>query len=220
VLTCTDTLLYYPSADECSTWAFTAPEDGGQWGVSWAEVAGVIALDEVEYTRRAGEKNTRMERPGATHEEMVELGWQSQWYPAVLPDLHPILIGGNASDEFPVRIDHERGLACSASYSTIVRCTWPPEEDKANAIRIGQELVDNDGNALNWEVLASKEDIGDYEGVLKEARYDAYQREEAEFIQLARDSGKKLSPAWLDARRREFKEGRPIQWIGEEQPHD
>jgi hypothetical protein len=52
------------------------------------------------------------------------------------------------------------------------------------------------------------------EQLAREQQYDAYQREEWEFISLARDSGRKLSSDWLDARRREFREGRPIQWIG------
>jgi hypothetical protein len=72
----------------------------------------------------------------------------------------PVIADGNAPDEYPLRVWHERNRLSNANYSAIVPCTWPPAEDEANAIRIGKGLIRDKGNRVRSVTITA----GDLEG--------------------------------------------------------
>jgi hypothetical protein len=123
--------------------------------VGWSPVVGVLCVVETEYAQRV-HRDQGAPHPGATHAEMVDRGWKSchpwNWF----PEVWPVLADGNASDEFALRVAHKR-LGPNHLYEAIVPCTWPPEEDRENALRIGRELIQREGERANWVELTENE---------------------------------------------------------------
>jgi hypothetical protein len=123
--------------------------------IYWSPVVGVLCVVETEYAQ-AYFGGHKIPRPGATHQEMIDMGWHSchpwNWFPIVWP----VLADGNADDEYPLRVDHERLEVAGVLYKAIVPATWPPEQDRENAIRIGRELFKNKGSRVNFAHVKAK----------------------------------------------------------------
>ena len=117
------------------------------YAVSWCDVIGFLCPEEMEYVKRdTGDSS----RKGATHEEMLDLGWRAAPPWNWSPDLWPVVAGGNADDEYPIRPLCERTRAANQLYETVVACTWPPADDPGQALRIAKELVRRKGDASRW----------------------------------------------------------------------
>jgi hypothetical protein len=129
---------------------FREPE--GAHFVRWNDVVGVLCVVETEYLK-ARNGNGRFSRPGANHEEMTDLGWQSNHPPNWFPSVWPVVAGGNANDEYGLRVLHDR-LSEGAMHSTVLVCHWPREEDEQNAIRAAKQMMDGFASGT-WMGLAS-----------------------------------------------------------------
>jgi hypothetical protein len=117
------------------------------FSVSWARVIGVLCVVETEYVKTY---DGNYPKTGATHEDMIELGWRANHPPNWFPVVWPVVADGNGNDEYPIRVCHERNAIDNALYQAVVPCDWPPEQDQENAVRIGMELVKRKGERGNW----------------------------------------------------------------------
>jgi hypothetical protein len=129
--------------------------DDGSFAASWAPVVGLLCVVENEYMKRVG-PNQDSPKGGATHEEMIELGWRRFLTHDWIPEIWPVVVGNNDSSESSIRVAHPR-LGCSnCAHETVALCTWPPEEDAENAKRIGHELLESNGDRTNWIELTPR----------------------------------------------------------------
>jgi hypothetical protein len=120
-------------------------EDGGHW-VKWTDVVGVLCIMETEYVKRYHAAES-WPQPGATHQEMTDLGWRSNHPPNWFPVVWPVVAGANGGDEYGLRVLHER-FGGDAVFSTVVACTWEPSEDRTHAIRLAQEMLRTRGSGM------------------------------------------------------------------------
>jgi hypothetical protein len=127
----------------------------GTHSVSWSQVVGTLCVVEAEYVKRIPDGGDTPS-PGATHEEMIDRGWKSNHPYNWFPEVFPVVVGGNAEDEYPLRVLHPREECSNQVYSTILVCSWPPEEDRGRAIRAGLELVRHQGSRMNWADLPAE----------------------------------------------------------------
>jgi hypothetical protein len=130
--------------------------------VRWNEVVGVLCAAETEYLHGVTE-GADTPNPGATHDEMIDRGWKSNqplsWFPA----MWPVLAAGYDTDESPLYVFDERHAPSNLTYSTILICTWPVEEDRDRAIAAGRELIRAQGESKNWAFIAPVPDLAEQE---------------------------------------------------------
>lgn len=124
--------------------------DDGSHDVHWETVIGLLCVVETEYVKR--EPGDGIVKPGANHEEMIDRGWRSQHPHNWFPEVFPVVAGGEASDEYPLRVLHERTDSSNLSDYTILICTWPPEDDRDHAIMAGEKMRDGIESS-NWAIL-------------------------------------------------------------------
>jgi hypothetical protein len=127
------------------------PKDSDRREVSWRPVVGLVAYNHILYRKELPPGQDR-EIPPGSHEELVEDGYQSR-HTGV--EIHPVCyepgMGFVEVDGYAWEEDEE-------VRQTVVACTWPPEQDRAHAIRIGRALL---AGTYNQAGSASLDDADD-----------------------------------------------------------
>lgn len=117
--------------------------EGDKHTVDWSAVVGFLCVIRTRYMARS---TAVVPEAGANHDEMEDRGWES--------------VGGPEYDVFPVVTGGEFGLisvlngdsldSCNNRlYRCVVPCNWPQDEDRENAIRIGNQMLKQDHHIMS-----------------------------------------------------------------------
>jgi hypothetical protein len=131
----------------CRMIAIEVYDDDGAHHVHWEPVIGLLCMVEAAYSAWVNPAEDR--KRGVTHQEMIENGWRSNW-DVIFPEVFPVVASRWPSDLGEIRVLHQRDDASNLTYRAIVPCTWSPDQDQENAVRIGRELVKRKGIIGDW----------------------------------------------------------------------